>query len=252
MERVAFLTEPDDLRISCMLNPETVTIKRSAGVKERESIGGHISGYNQSDMPLLYTGGGVTYIEMELLFDITIRGSALISGDVRDYTAPFFEMAENKYGRFGSKGPKTVRMIWGKNWNIPGVITDIAERLDYFTKSGVPRRSWVTLRLRRTKDEFTISDLIEKLIRLINNSANLIDSLDITSPYQQSEILEVLENESNMTVLNDRLDAIADRYYNTPSLWRVLASFNGITDIAQNYGNKLLKIPPIEALTKLL
>jgi len=248
MERVAFLVEPDDHRISCMLNPETIVITRSSGIRERESIGGAVSGKNLNDVPLIFTGGGVTYIEMELLFDITIKGSSLITKDVRDYTSNFFEMAENSYDNNGSKRPKIVRMIWGKSWNIPGVITEIAEKLDYFTKGGVPRRSWLKLRLRRVNEEDTISDFIEKIVELLNESLTIADELDATSPYGQSYESEELRAKSITVMLNDRLDAIADKYYNDPSLWRLIASFNGITDIAEDIGSRLIQIPPIDEI----
>ena len=252
MERVAFLVEPDDQRISCMLNPETVIITRSAGIKERASIGGHVSGENRSDMPLLYAGGGVTHIEMELLFDVTISGSSLRSNNVRDFTAPFFHMAENIQGNDRHNHPKTVRMVWGKSWNIPGVITDIAERLDYFTKSGIPRRSWLKLRLRRVNEEFAVSDSMQKQIELSNESSELIDALDPSPPYVQNEEKEALAAKSVTVKHNDRLDSISNTFYNDPSLWRILASFNGITDITEDSGNMLITIPPIDELKKLL
>jgi hypothetical protein len=45
-----------------------------------------------------------------------------------------------------------VRFIWGKSWNIPGVVLHVSERLERFNADGAPRRSWLSLRLRRVED----------------------------------------------------------------------------------------------------
>jgi hypothetical protein len=42
-------------------------------------------------------------------------------------------------------------LIWGKSWNIPGIVVAVAERLEHFTAAGVPRRSWLRLRLLRVE-----------------------------------------------------------------------------------------------------
>ena len=52
MERVTFLIEKDNQRISCLLNPQTVVIRRSAGVKRRAILGGALTGHNMADSPL--------------------------------------------------------------------------------------------------------------------------------------------------------------------------------------------------------
>ena len=53
-------------------------------------------------------------------------------------------------------------------------------------------------------------------------------------------------------MLNDRLDALAENFYNDSSLWRLIAVFNGITDPARNVGSKLINIPPLQQLVKFL
>src|ERR1051325_7780900 len=96
MERVAFLIEPGGERLSCMLNPERLTLKRSAGVQPRRSLGGALTGAGLSDDPLLYTGGGTTELSLELLFDVSISGSSIDTEDVRELTAPLWALAENR------------------------------------------------------------------------------------------------------------------------------------------------------------
>jgi hypothetical protein len=72
MERVAFMLEDTGERIGCLLNPESLVIRRSAGVQPRRSVSGVLSGAAQQDTPVLFTGGGRTVLELDLLFDINI------------------------------------------------------------------------------------------------------------------------------------------------------------------------------------
>src|SRR5690606_36676036 len=133
-------------------NPESLVIRRQAGVKVRTSSGGQLTGGGHADDPLLYTGGGRTELELELLFDINLSGSTLTAEDVRILTAPFWNLSENRLGSGGYGQPPLVRFIWGKYWNIPGVIVSVAERLDDFTAAGAPQRSWMRMKLLRVRE----------------------------------------------------------------------------------------------------
>lgn len=149
MERVAFLIEETNERLRCLLNPETLVLRRTAGVRPRQSATGQVTGTGLADDPLLYTGGGRTELDLDLLFDVTLPGSSVTSADVRDLTAPLWRLAENNQATAGYGRPPLVRLIWGKSWNIPGIVVAVAERLEFFTPSGVPQRSWLRLRLLR-------------------------------------------------------------------------------------------------------
>ena len=48
-----------------------------------------------SDDPLLYTGGGRTELDLDLLFDVSLAGSSVATRDVRDLTRAFWDLAEN-------------------------------------------------------------------------------------------------------------------------------------------------------------
>lgn len=54
VERVAFLVEPTGTRISCLLNPQSLVIRRQAGIKVRHSLGGGLTGAGLADDALLY------------------------------------------------------------------------------------------------------------------------------------------------------------------------------------------------------
>ncbi|MGC9347458.1 MAG: hypothetical protein ACP5JG_04890 [Anaerolineae bacterium] len=152
MERVAFLIEETNERIGCLLNPETLVMRRMAGVRTRRSATGQLTGEGLTDDPLLYTGGGRTELDLDLLFDVSLAGSSITTQDVRDLTRPLWNLAENaaRQERYGQ--PPLVRFIWGKSWNIPGIILAVAERLEYFTPEGVPRRSWLRMRMVRANE----------------------------------------------------------------------------------------------------
>ncbi|MSP13081.1 MAG: hypothetical protein EXR62_09000 [Chloroflexi bacterium] len=152
MERVAFLIEKTGERLGCLLNPASLVLRRTAGIRSRRSIAGDLTGAGLADDPLLYTGGGRTELELELLFDVNVAGSSITTEDVRDLTRPLWQMAENQ-GDDGAYGrPPLIRFVWGKSWNIPAVVTAVAERLEQFTPAGVPQRSWLRLLLWRVAE----------------------------------------------------------------------------------------------------
>ncbi len=131
MERVAFLLETTGERLGCLLNPDSLIVRRLAGVRLRQGSGGTLTGVGMSDDRLLYTGGGTTELGLDLLFDVSLSGSSVQTEDVRDLTRPLWNLAENatessRYGR-----PPTMRFVWGKSWNIPAIVAGIAERFAF-------------------------------------------------------------------------------------------------------------------------
>lgn len=151
MERVTFLIEQTGDQLACLLNPESLVIRRQAGVRARESSSGQLTQSGLSDRPLLFTGGGTTEVELELLFDVSLTGSSIPSRNVRELTGPLWELAENRedtvYGR-----PPLVRFIWGKTFNVPAIVAGVAERLERFTGDGIPTRSWMKMRIVRVDE----------------------------------------------------------------------------------------------------
>ncbi len=150
MERVVFLIEATHQRIPCLLNPESLVLRRWAGVQSQRVATGRVAATALREDPLLFTGGGYTEIDLDLLFDVTLAEGPSRANDVRAYTRPLWTLAEQ--AQVGDqKAPPILRFIWGKTWNIPAVVVALAERLDDFTPAGIPRRSWLRLRLRRVE-----------------------------------------------------------------------------------------------------
>lgn len=229
MERVAFLMEETGERISCLLNPNTIVIKRTAGVRPRGVIGAGLT-----DEPLLYAGGGITELTLNLLFDLSLAGSTIVAQDVRDLTGPLWKLAEN------AAEPPIVRFVWGKSWNIPGLVTAVAERLEQFSPGGAPARSWLSLRLIRiTEPKPETTEPEEGLAPL--------DTLGAEPPVLSDDLPshEVIGEEE---AAGERIDAIAEKYYGSASWWRSLAFLNDLDDPLRLDPGTALKLPPPEML----
>jgi hypothetical protein len=170
MERAAFLIHHPRLggtraRLSCLLNPNTLVFRRIAGLHRRRSLAGALTQGGLRDDPLIRTGGGFTELRLDLLFDVHIPGTWLGSTaeplsagtedphDVRNLTRPFWDLAENQERPGEVAGPPRIRFVWGKRWDFPAIVAAVAERLESFTPTGVPQRSFMRLRLLRAADE---------------------------------------------------------------------------------------------------
>lgn len=248
MERVAFLIEETGVRIPCMLNPESLVVRRLAGVRPRRSAGGALTGAGLADDPLLFTGGGMTELQLNLVFDVSLVGPEKKLNDVRDLTYPLWQLAENaaddqNYGR-----PPLVRFVWGKSWNIPGIVSAIAERLDYFTAGGEPLRSWVSMRFLRVADSASaaLENPAVGSIKLPEELTEQPSTQTGTAPIETTSPVGV-----HQIGPGERLDQLSVKYFGRlghPSLWRWLAKINNIDDPLHIPPGRLLKIPSISNL----
>jgi len=234
LERVAFLVEQTNEMLTCLLNPETLVLRRTAGVRVRDSVSSLLTGAGLSDDPLLLTGGGRTELELELLFDVALSGSTVTSEDVRDLTGPLWNLSENTVGGDGYRQPPLVRFIWGRRWNIPGVIASVSEHLDDFTAEGSPRRSWLKMRMLRVRE-------------LNAPPLDQLNAVAVEVPLEELDLETELSEERlryHSVIEGDRLDTIAFRYYGRASYWRLLATFNNLGAPNRLIPGTLISIPP--------
>jgi hypothetical protein len=246
MERVCFLLDETGQRISCLLNPDSVVVRRAAGVRVRDGAGGRLTGSGLADDPIHFTGGGRTEIELDLLFDTTLGGSTVVSRDVKELTGPLWELAENYAGADGAARLRSVRLVWGKAWNVEGYVTAVAERFERFDPFGAPQRSWLRMRLLRSGRAIATSQVVPQ--------AAAGYALPPEGQIAEDEVIvhEVVGGEpGDEAGGGERLDLIAARYYGEPSLWRVLAAFNGVTDPTRIPPPRTIRIPPLSALRAL-
>jgi hypothetical protein len=252
MERVAFLIEETNERLGCLLNPEGLVMRRAAGVQPRRSVAGQLTGLGLADDPLLYTGGGRTELELDLLFDVSLAGSSISSDDVRDLTAPLWNLAENaarpdSYGR-----PPLVRFIWGKSWNLLSIVVAVAERLERFTPAGAPQRSWLRLRLLRVTAPPARTLTARHPAPAISSTLEGSEASESRVRVHQLIGGEPAEASGLATPAapsgpGERLDQLAARYYGDPAVWRLLAAYNNIDDPLHVPAGQLLRIPPASA-----
>lgn len=242
LKRVSFLIEDTEERVACMLNPESVVLRRVGGVKVRESVGGMVAGSDLLDDPLLLTGGGTTELLLNLLFDVSVGGSSIRTQDVRDLTGPLWQLAENSQRNSGSGHPPLVRFFWGKSWNMPGIIAAVAERLEHFTPEGAPRRSWLRLRLLRAVPQ---TDAIH---------ATHPSAVGVTenwpqqgaTPHSDDQVIMHVVSGSDNEAVGERLDQLALLYYGDVSLWRLIANFNSLANPFDLLPGMTLEIPPLD------
>ncbi len=245
MDRVGFLIEATGQRLGCLLNPETLEITRRAGLRPRRSLGGALTGRGLSDDPLLYTGGGVTEMKLDLLFDVELAGSTPEAANVRDLTAPFWELAENVEGDDGYGRAPTVRFVWGKIWNIPAVVADVAERFESFSAEGVPQRSWLRMRLLRVPETNPSSAPPAQSPQRALDLLEQAQSSEI--PPDQLRTHEIVGGSADDAGVppSERLDEVAQRSYGDAALWRLVAGFNDIEDPLHLPAGLVLRLPPL-------
>jgi hypothetical protein len=234
VERVSFLVEATGTRLACLLNPETLAVRRVAGVRPRRSAAGALTGAELSDDPLLHTGGGRTELDLDLLFDVSLGGGTVAAEDVRDLTRPFWNLAEN-----GGAGGTQVRFVWGKTWNIPGVVVSVAERLENFTSQGIARRSWMRLRLWRVGESTRQhpTDLQRP------DSGAAPDAAALAALPPDAFAVRTLSGGDGPGG-GERLDNFLARNGVSPANWKAVASLNGIDDPHRVRPATPLRLPP--------
>jgi hypothetical protein len=219
VERVAFLIDDTGERIDCLVNPESFDVRRLAGVRVRSSSGGQVIGAAAADDPLLVTGGGRTELVLDLLFDIDLVEASRRPADVRELTHRLWTLTENGSRRSGVPGPPLVRLVWGKSWNVPGVVVAVSERFDAISLTGSPRRSWLRLKLVRLADASTpVPVTYEETLTPDAGAA----------PAAVEAVQAVGDGQGRPGAA--RIDLLAAEALGDPTRWRLLAAHNGLAD----------------------
>ncbi len=243
MERVVFLLQ-DGTRLSCMLNPSSVLVRRRAGLVERAMGSERITASGVTDDPLVYAGGGATEFHLQLLFDLAIAGSTLRTQDVRDLTGPLWRLSESKPSSTGEPRLPVARLIWGKTWNVPGVVVEVGERLEAFAESGAPRRSLLSIRFVRVNEA---DDRPRSAPALQTSELARVEQIR-PDTLRQVPAVRTTEPPPADRSLGSRADIVASRAYGSESLWRLVAAANGIVEPLQDLTGKALTLLPRSTL----
>ncbi|NQZ58447.1 MAG: hypothetical protein HRT88_13390 [Lentisphaeraceae bacterium] len=239
MERVVFIVEETGARINCLLNPESFVVSRQAGLVERRSLNASIQGHELLDTPVLWTGGGRTQIDLQLLFDLGLMPSGSPVKDIRELTKPLHELAENSAAGKNRKAP-IVRFVWGKAWLIRCLVSDISEHFDQFSRYGLPQRSWLSMRLIRLADSVAPVQTPPPALPLLINEEFQSDS--------KSASADITELEITGGPQGARLDLLAAEHYGNSAYWRLLAKFNDLDDPLNIPAGNKIKLPPLSVL----
>jgi hypothetical protein len=248
-DRVAFLLEDTGERISALLNPASVRVRRRAGLRTLDERPGTIAGAGGTDDVLVATGGGRTEIELQLLFDIGLVAADpnRVVTDVRELTGPLWRLSENG-SRLGSV--PALRVVWGMRWNVCALVDSVSERLERFAANGAPTRSLLTMRLVRTAEP----DITAHRPATQAATAPATSTMDVTprAPFTDvphSMYHEVLGGDNGE---GERLDLLAAHHYGDARYWRAIASVNGLTDgLPWVTPGRVLVMPPIDVLAAL-
>lgn len=251
MERVAFLIEDTGEHYGCLLNPETVVMSRTAGVEPRRSSGGRLTGAGLADDPLLFTGGGRTELRLDLVFDVDLAPPYASVKDVRQMTRPIWSLAENSTEVERQRRPPSVRFVWGRAWNMPGVVTEVAERFDRFAADGSPLRSWMRLlfvRIGQRADESGGENYeLAQRFPPVDLTAPPVDSLQVLGDGSENESgvspSTSTEQLSPPNVPPGQLGILSWQAFRTPYEWKSLMDYNLIDNPFRFYGP--LAVPPL-------
>ncbi|MBT8162049.1 MULTISPECIES: hypothetical protein [Arthrobacter] len=248
MERVAFLIEDTGEHLGCLLNPETVVMQRTAGVEPRRSAGGKLTGTGLADDPLLFTGGGHTELRLDLLFDVDLAPASLYVQDVRQMTRPIWALAENSAEVERQRRPPSVRFVWGRAWNVPGIVTEVAERFDRFSPDGSPLRSWmrmVFVRVGQSADQEGGENYeLAQRLPTVDLTAPPVDTLAVGGDGSTDRsALAPDGGEPVPEVPPGELGRLSLAAFGTPLLWKLLLEYNNIDD--PSHFNGPLAVPPV-------
>jgi hypothetical protein len=194
-------------------------------------------------------------LRLDLLFDVNVPGTWLgsqpadpnVAGederDVRDLTLPLWNLAENQTRPGEVAGPPRVRFVWGKRWDFPAVVAAVAERLENFTSSGVPQRSFMRLRLLRADDNVVPEEM---------HSPELPGTAPLPEPESEPDSpLDVLplaeqppaETYESYVSPGHPLFLTAFFFFGDASLWTVIAEANPDVDPVFVPPGTVLRIP---------
>ena len=146
-----------------------------------------------------------------------------------------------------------IRFVSGKSWNLPCIVEAVAERLEYFTPEGAPRRSWLRMRLVRVAEPQVgpSSGDDQAPQPPLNVAPEELPTLPASEDIGTHEILAGGGGEQDAPGgAGERLDELAARYYGDPSLWRLPAAFNDVDDPLRLAAGRVLRVPPPSSVTR--
>ncbi|MBK9749021.1 MAG: peptidoglycan-binding protein [Anaerolineae bacterium] len=200
-----------------LFNPTEYAISKGAQIAE--------IGIPGLDNPLLqFVRGQNTKLTLELFFDTTDSGMGEDARDVRELTAPFFELVRIQPE---THAPPRIQFMWGspgkpfdKANDFKAIVESVNQKFTLFAPNGNPLRATLSLTLREYK---SIQEQVEEL---------KLNSPDHTK--------------RRMVKRGETLSQIAWEEYRDPQMWRVIAEANRLTNLRDLTPGTELELPAIE------
>jgi hypothetical protein len=163
-------------------------------------------------------------------------------------TRPIWALAENSADVDRQRRPPSVRFVWGRAWNVPGIVTEVAERFDRFAADGSPLRSWMRLvfvRVGQSADEEGgENDELARRLPPVDLTAPPVDALAVYGDGSTDRSARAAGGGRIVTeVPPGELGRLSMEAFGTPLLWKALLEYNRIDDPAHFTGP--LAVPPL-------
>jgi hypothetical protein len=153
-------------------------------------------------------------------------------------------LAENGEPVAGNLALQRIRLIWGCSWNVPGVILAVAERLERFDERGVPKRSWLSMLLRRVEEELESGNTppppTSPQFEINRAESATEDSGD------DSVVVPVDDQGYALTPLH----IVAAERYGDPRYDRAIAEYNDLDDLLELEEGQPIRLPPQSAMAE--
>jgi nucleoid-associated protein YgaU len=158
---------------------------------------------------LTFGGGGSRQLTLELFFDVTDAvkqtGQPNSPPDVRNETNKMVALTRMVRGKSGEEPPSICEVSWGQapvgsDFPFIGVITSLTQKFTLFSADGRPLRA--------------------------NVSVTFLEFLDPEQDQRKTDP----ELTTHIVKRGDRLSNIAAQVYGDPTLWRVIAETNRLSD----------------------
>ena len=211
----AFLEIEGGQRISCLFNPETISVGRS-------NVGSADPMPGKGVPNLRFAGGDSGWMHLDLVFDTTDDGTS-----VTQYTSKIMDLMDIDTSLPGTDEstsnarPPTVIFHWADLHSFPAVVAGLQMAFTYFSSTGVPLRASMSLDLRQYAP------------------AKAFGPQNPTSGTPRPHRVHRVQP-------GETLDRISARYYGDATRWRLLANANGIEDPMAVSAGTLLAVPRLD------
>lgn len=211
LEKLTIIAEKDKPgnfvdKFQVLFNPNQIEISRTGWTMKR-------------DRPV--ASKELTRLSLELFFDTTLMGYP--PENVQNYTRKIFSLTQLRIiGGKKRKRPPRCQLIWGTisgkdSMLMPdGFLESVTKKLTHFLEDGTPVRATLNCTFKEWKRQTKIA-----------------------------KIANIIEDPVRIVKRGETLSTIATEEYGDPSLWRVIADENNLTNPRKLDPGEVLTIPPL-------